>query len=368
MNDRRLAHRASRRITEEAASWHLELRETMDEQTHERFLAWLRRSPQHVAEYMAIAQLHGDMRAVAAAQEASIEALRDFAATEPSVVLLRQDQGPLRAPTAAEKKRRRVPVRWIAAATVTLLVSASVLLAWPSPDVAGVRYAAAHVVREVVLDDDTRVQLAPGSIVDVRFDDRSRRIELIRGNVSFDIGKDPARPMTVAVGTQRIEDIGTVFDVSRQAEDTQVTVLSGRVTISQALSPWLDRAHRRLTGTAAPLEKIADLAGGDMARVSADGVLLDRGHTDVVEAAAWLPADIRFHDSSVADVARRFNAYTSTPLTVDDPTLAGKRISGVFHARDPEAFVSYLGSLPNVKIVREANRIRFTQSHGDKRL
>lgn len=368
MNDRRLAHRAARRITEEAATWHLDLRESADERTHERFLAWLRRSPQHVAEYMAIAQLHGDMRAVAAAQQASREALRDLAATEPSVVPLRREQAPVRAPAPAARTRRARPGRWIAAAAIVVLASTTTFLAWPTPEAPGVRYEALHDVREVTLDDDTQLQLAPGSIVEVRYDDRARRIELVQGAASFDIGKDSARPMTVAVGSQRIEDIGTVFDVSRDDNDTQVSVVSGRVAISQAPAPWLDRARRRLTGHAAPRERIVELAGGDTARVSSDGTLLDRGATDVAKAAAWLPADIRFHDSSVAEVARRFNAYTSTPLSVEDPALAGKRISGVFHARDPEAFVSYLGSLPNVTIVREANRIRFTNARGARRL
>jgi transmembrane sensor len=84
--------------------------------------------------------------------------------------------------------------------------------------------------------------------------------------------------------------------------------------------------------------------------------------------ATWLPVEIRFHDTRVADVARRFNAYTARPLSVDDPVLAEKRISGAFHARDPEAFVSYLSSLPDVRVVREPKRIRFTSARGSHRL
>jgi transmembrane sensor len=321
-----------------------------------------------VAEYLAIAQLHGDMRAVAATQDATQEALRDLAASEPSVIPLRREQAPARTSAPAAKKPRSTPLKWAAAAAVALAASTALLLAWPGAEVTATRYAAVDDIREVTLDDDTRLQLAPGSIVDVRFEDRARRIELIQGDASFDIGKDLARPMTVTVGNHRIEDIGTVFDVSRRADDTQVTVVSGRVAISQAPSPWLERARHRLTGNEAPRMPIIELGGGDMARVSADGRLLEHGTTDVAAPAAWLPADIRFHDASVADVARRFNAYTSTPLTIDDPALAGKRISGVFHARDPEAFISYLGSLPNVAISRQANRIRFTAARGPKRL
>jgi len=37
--------------------------------------------------------------------------------------------------------------------------------------------------------------------------------------------------------------------------------------------------------------------------------------------------------------------------------LAARRISGVFHLRDPDAFVAYLGSLPNVQVQRDAQAV-----------
>lgn len=358
-----------RRITEEAAGWYLDMRENPGAYAQEQFLAWLRRSPQHVAEYLAIAQLHGDMRAVAAMDGMSLDELRALAATEPSVVPLRRDQaaGPREVP--ATQPRRRQPARWAAAASILLLAAIAWFLGRPPADTPGVRYAAtADGVRTVTLADDTRIQLSPGSIVDVRFDDRSRRIELVSGDASFDVGKDATRPMEVSAGGQRIEDIGTVFDVSRRSGDVEVSVISGRVAISNAPAPWLDHARLRLTGKGWPAERIAEIGGGETARVSADGRLVGRGKADVATVATWLPAEIRFHDSRIADVARRFNAYTATPLSVDDPVLAEKRISGAFHARDPEAFVSYLGSLPDVRVVREPKRIRFTSARASRRL
>jgi len=60
-------------------------------------------------------------------------------------------------------------------------------------------------------------------------------------------------------------------------------------------------------------------------------------------------------------VARRFDAYGGKPLRIDDPALAATRISGRFHARDPEAFVAYLGTLPGVRVQRGADDIRVTR-------
>jgi transmembrane sensor len=377
-----------RRLTEEAATWYLDMQDAPDARTEAQFMAWLRRSPQHVAEYMAMAQMHGDLRAATAAEQMSPDELREFAASESSVVALRGGVGrehpsPMNrllqkasiAPSgsrfsgdARPRQRRAGALRWAAAAAVVLLVCGGLTVAWPSPAEPGVRYAAGIDVREVTLDDDTVVQLSPQSAMVVRFDTDARHIELVLGSASFDIGKDPARPMKVTVGRQQIDDVGTVFDVQRSDDAAQVTVVSGQVSVWNLPSPWLARARARLTGTPAPRDRIVDLRGGETARVDVDGHLTEHGQANVAVATQWLPEDIRFHDTTVAEVARRFNAYSTQPLVVDDPELASKRISGVFHARDPEAFIAYIDSLPHVRVDRTSSRIRFSTAPAKTRL
>jgi transmembrane sensor len=376
------------RLTEEAATWYLDMQDAPDARTEAQFMAWLRRSPQHVAEYMAMAQMHGDLRAATAAEQMSLEELREFAAGESSVVALRGGVGrehpspmnrlPQKAADAScrsrfsgdalPRQRRAATLPWAAAAAAVLLVCGALTLAWPSPAEPGIRYAAGIDVREVTLDDDTVVQLSPQSAMVVRFDTDARHIELLEGSASFDIGKDPARPMKVTVGRQQIDDIGTVFNVQRSDDAAQVTVVSGQVSVWNLPSPWLARARARLTGTPAPRDRIVDLHGGETARVGVDGHLSEHGQANVAVATQWLPDDIRFHDTTVAEVARRFNAYSIQPLVVDDPELARKRISGVFHARDPEAFIAYIDSLPHVRVERTSSRIRFSTAPAKTRL
>jgi len=396
------------RLTEEAATWYLDMQDAPDARTEAQFMAWLRRSPQHVAEYMAMAQMHGDLRAATAAEQMPLEELREFAAGESSVVALRGGVGreqpspmnrlPQEAADAPRRsrfsgdalcrsrfsgdalcgsrfsgdalprQRRAAALPWAAAAAAVLLVCGALTLAWPSPAEPGIRYAAGIDVREVTLEDDTVVQLSPQSAMVVRFDTDARHIELLDGSASFDIGKDPARPMKVTVGRQQIDDIGTVFDVQRSDDAAQVTVVSGQVSVWNLPSPWLARARARLTGTPAPRDRIVDIHGGETARVDVDGHLSEHGQANVAVATQWLPDDIRFHDTTVAEVARRFNAYSTQPLVVDDPELARKRISGVFHARDPEAFIAYIDSLPHVRVERTSSRIRFSTAPAKTRL
>jgi transmembrane sensor len=387
-----------RRLTEEAATWYLDMQDAPDARMEAQFMGWLRRSPQHVAEYMAMAQMHGDLRAATAAEQMSVDELRELAASESAVVALRRGVGrehpsPMNrlpheesmAPCgsrfsgdafhesrfsgdARPRQSRAGALRYMAAAAAVLLICGGLTATWPSPAEPGIRYAAGIDVREVTLDDDTVVQLSPQSAMVVRFDTAARHIELVEGSASFDIGKDPARPMKVTVGRQQIDDVGTVFDVQRSGEAAQVTVVSGEVSVWHLPSPWLATARTRLTGTPAPRDRIVDLRGGETARVDMDGHLTEHGQANVAVATQWLPEDIRFHDATVAEVARRFNAYSTKPLVVDDPELARKRISGVFHARDPEAFIAYIDSLPHVRVERMTDRVRFSATHHATRL
>jgi transmembrane sensor len=138
-----------------------------------------------------------------------------------------------------------------------------------------------------------------------------------------------------------------------------VTVVQGRVFLWHRPVRWFGRWRH---GGALPAEDgadfLADLRAGQQGRVDGGGRLLSAGQADVDRAVAWLPGDIRFEGETVAEVARRFNAYTSIPLDVEDAALAARRITGVFHARDQEAFLAYLKTLPGVRVLREDGRVR----------
>lgn len=335
--------RLLRRIAEQAAEWYLDQREGLDATQRLRFLDWLRQSPLHVSEYIGMARLHGDLGAAATLDALDTAALVELAATERAVVPLR----PLlpRAPAATPVRRAGTP--WwqqaVAAVAVALLGAAAFLRDTPAPmDI----YTATAEVRELAFDDGTLVQLDRSSTMAVRYDRTQRRFELLHGGALFDVGRDPQRPLRVAVGDQLLEDVGTVFDAHRSADGASVAVISGEVRI------WPQQPGA---------QALADLRAGQYAEV-ADGRLtaLER-QADLTRHTAWLPADIHFEHSSVAEVARRFGAYGGKPLRIDDPALAATRISGRFHARDPEAFVAYLGTLPGVRVQRGADAIRITR-------
>jgi transmembrane sensor len=355
---------ARRKLSEQAARWYLDQREGMTESAQRAFLKWLRQSPEHVGEYAAIARLHGDLRAVAALDTLTIGQLREMASGEPAVVALpgvhvRRPASARSRHRGAARPRRRL-MGWATGCTATIVLGTIALLgASHAGPPAAVFSAGADQGRSFELADGTLIQLGRDSAIAVRFDANQRQIDLLHGSALFDVGKDPARPLRVQLGSNVLRDIGTVFEAQRTPDGATVTVLSGRIHVLAPRHPWLDTLAQRLGGATPPGTLVADLGAGQQVSLDDGGRLAALApHADLTQATAWLPGEIRFHDRPLSEVARRFNAYTRTPLRIEDPAIAQMRISGLFHAHDVSAFAAYLASLPGVRVHREAGCIR----------
>jgi transmembrane sensor len=352
-------HRA-RRITEQAASWYLEQQDHPTERQQAAFLTWLRASPAHVAEYLAIAQMHGDLKAAASIETMSMMELVNKVQDESPVVAFPQI-GHAKSPgTGTPRHAPRAPwlMRFAAVAAVVVIAVLGGLYWRLSSANLEQRYTAgAEALREVNLPDGSLIRLAKNSSIDVHFDGHVRRIEVLAGRAMFDVGKDPQRPMLVVVGGHVLQDIGTVFDVQHEPDGDTLTVISGHVRVWNTPKAWHGDVRELLGPSPADVHALADLTAGqeiqfDAAKVSAVQPAV------IARTTAWLPADIRFQHETVGDVARRFNAYTTTPLVIEDAQIAQLRISGVFHANNPEAFVAYLATLPGVSVEQGRDRVR----------
>lgn len=348
---------AARRITEEAAQWLLANREGLDASSRAAFMAWLRHSPAHVAEYMAIVQWEQEVREAAPSNATPAHELIERAAREPAVVPLRARAPAPSRHASAQPARASHRSRWLvgaAAACAAIAVAVATYTLVPSRPATppGVVYSApADATRSLQLDDGSRIQLDRGTTIRVQFDASQRAIAVLSGTMLIDVGHDSPAPLSVTLGRTILRDIGTVFQVSARANGGDVAVLSGRVDVM------------------ADQHVVAHLEGGERASMASDGSLSHiASRTDFSQDLAWLPADIDFHDAPIGEVARRFNDYGQAPLIIEDETVANTRISGRFHARDPAGFVAYLQTLPDVQIHRDARGIHVVRRSAPTKL
>ncbi|MEP7186339.1 MAG: FecR domain-containing protein [Rhodanobacter sp.] len=378
-------------ITEQAAAWYVEHREgTLKPVQQKAFMRWLRASPVHVAEYLAIAGLAPDIGEAARGDTTSLQQLLDEVGVMDRVVPIvgapresvfdRRSPHNHRARTRARHHAGSSPaaagslVRWLKVAMLALVVTATVLgLRWVMSRPQVQDFATSHgEQRSLQLPDNTFVRLNSDSAIVVSFSKNSRRVEVTRGQAYFEVAKDPARPFGVRVGRLLIKDIGTAFDVYRQDTATTVTVTEGQVQV-WPLSPtsrtagWPD--HDRQPSAGFQGHPLLDLVAGHQARISASGLVESQGPVELEQATAWLQGKIVFEDESIAAVAAQFNRYNNLQISVNDRRIGALSISGTFAAHDVSTFVAFLDTMPGVHTQAHGRRVivlgRTTGPHRD---
>ena len=199
----------------------------------------------------------------------------------------------------------------------TALVTSN-LAPWPNHYVAG-----KGEMRQVSLNDGSRMIVNTDSEVKVRYGDRERVIDLVRGEAYFEVAKDPKRPFIVRTDDARVRAVGTKFTVRYLVRATEVLVAEGRVEVVRD-------APESNPGT-------VELMPGHRAVVSESQAALQVAAVDVARATAWTTGKVEFEDATLADVIRDVNRYSTKEFVIADPSLEGIRLTGRFRLGDTDS-------------------------------
>ncbi len=239
-----------------------------------------------------------------------------------------------RTPQRAREPRTVARLAALAAVVAVLLAGGRLALGW--------RPTYATTIGEqrvVVLSDGSRVALNTDSRLIVDYSGPVRRVRLERGEALFDVAKNARRPFIVQAGDEAVRAIGTSFSVRRQGDRVSVTLVRGRVEVSQ-----------KAEAQARPVP-VAVLEPGQRLTVTRkDGIQLDRPRIET--AIAWRQGKIIFEDTALADAVAEVNRYGAAQVIVGDPALAGLRVSGVFQTQQPAEFAEAIAALHHLRIER----------------
>jgi transmembrane sensor len=330
-------------IAEQASEWFVENRGgSIDREARSRFMAWLKASPVHVGEYLAIAGLAHDLNTAANTAEIPLEPLLARALEETNRVVTLDPSVLGHAPATIRPRGSR---RWSLAAAAALPLLALTL--WLTRD--GERfglpktYSTAHGEQsERVLPDGSVLHLNTDSQVTLHYSRRERVVDLDRGEALFQVAHEGERGFRVAAGHAQVLTVGTQFDVYRKSEAVLVTVVEGTVAVYTGPP---QRSPSALRVNAGYQVEVRDKVGEPRA-------------VDVHAAVAWLTRKIVFDDQPLGKVAEEFNRYGRIEIEIDDDTLRALPISGIFDAYDTDSFVTFLDTLNGVVAQRTPTRIR----------
>lgn len=225
------------------------------------------------------------------------------------------------------------------AAALVLAVATGALL-WADPAWRTEHHASAiGERRDVRLADGSTLTLDTATALDVAWHLRSRRVALSQGQARFAVAPSAWRPFEVAAAGARIRVVGTVFDVRREHDRVQVTVLRGRVEV------------RGLRGGAAPQR----LAPGQRLRVEA-GAAGTPEPVDTAQAGAWQQGHLVFDRTPLREALAEVQRYRRAPIRLrDDGQLGGHTVSGVFEAARTDQLLDLLPRIVPAQVQQQAD-------------
>jgi transmembrane sensor len=181
--------------------------------------------------------------------------------------------------------------------------------------------------RTLRLADGTLINLNTQSAIDVRFDEKQRRLILQEGEILVETAHGDARPFIVETREGSMRALGTRFLVKREAQGTRLSVLQSAVA-----------AHPE----SSPEEQI--LREGQQVLIRNNGMgpigALNLG------ADAWTRGMLVVDNVRLEDLIRELARYRSGHLGVT-PAVANLRITGSFPLKDTNlALNALLPTLP----------------------
>jgi transmembrane sensor len=186
-------------------------------------------------------------------------------------------------------------------------------------------------IEQIPLPDGVSMHLNTDSAVAVR--PERREVQLTRGEALIDVPKDATRPLKIFAGARELQTSGGRFDVRmRDYDDIELVVDSGRVDVRTSHSNF----------SFAP--RTADIvSAGYVARMRTGMIHVAWiAPDDLARKTMWLEGLLSFSDETLAEAVTEFNRYNRKQIEVSDPSIAKRRIGGVFQATEPDSFVAAL--------------------------
>ncbi len=185
-------------------------------------------------------------------------------------------------------------------------------------------------MRDIALEDGSILHLNSDSEVEARFTSNGRKVRVMKGEASFEISHDPARPFDVEARAAVIRAVGTAFNVRLRPSLVELTVTHGQVTVHCGDSP------------------LQQVAAGSGAVIQPRSISLTRLGPKIVEQrTAWRAQMVELDGETVEQAADEFNRYRKAPILIGDTRVSALRIGGRFRTTDSQEFLSALQlSLP----------------------
>lgn len=295
-------------IDEQAVAWFTRLRaDNVSSEEKTAFLRWLNQADAHRETFDEISQMWGDADLLQALTETA-------------------QKHRIAPPKKSTRLHFKLP---LAIAACLALLFGNELAVFMQSD-----YSTNIGERKTVyFDDGSTALLNTDSSIAVSMDGTQRRVELLKGEVYFDVKPDPDRPFIVQADYSTTRVLGTRFFVHEKSDSDEVKVVSGRVEVTD----------RRVLKQPSVLH--------DRESVSVDAAGL--GETLLLDSAlatSWVNGFLVFENVPLESVINQIRRYRTGLVVYKDNALRGLKINGRINLRESDDMLKVLGKNLSVKM------------------
>jgi transmembrane sensor len=186
--------------------------------------------------------------------------------------------------------------------------------------------------KRVGLPDGSTVVLNTDALLRVQSSSEQLTVQLLRGEALFSVLPRLALPFLVRAGNAEVVTRGAVFAVYlKSSESVEILVSEGSAKVES------------------PVHLL--LRAGEIAETSASSAtsrLLPA--SDLRRKLSWEKGYLEFSGAPLSEVVADLNRYNKLRVLIDDPSVAQRRISGVFRATDSEGFCTVVSQIFGVRV------------------
>ncbi|MDO9138697.1 MAG: FecR domain-containing protein, partial [Methylobacter sp.] len=187
--------------------------------------------------------------------------------------------------------------------------------------------------KTVYLDDGSTAMLNTDSSIVVSMDGPQRKVELLKGEVYFEVKPDLSRPFIVQADHSTTRVLGTRFFVHEKGNGDEVKVVSGRVEVADL----------------GPLKQPQILHDREAVSVDAAGL----GEIRLLDSAlstSWVNGFLVFENTSLESVISQIRRYRSGLVVYKDNALRELKINGRISLRESDDMLKVLGKNLSIKM------------------
>lgn len=347
-------------IMEAAAAWAVRLEAgDLTAEENAALAEWLQESARHSSELLMATAILTTSIKLDKDRRIDVDALIERA--NRSVISLSDDDGRETVPGSPDRKDgiRRFAQKFLwapglaAAAALLIMVGVSFRLIDFPADPGRFYTTERGELRSLTLEDGSVIHINTQSKLHVQFTKTARVLRLTEGEAMFEIAHDANRPFQVIAGDTVVQAVGTEFNVYRQDDKIDVTVIEGKVAVLPAEYLGAPPSAEQLAlleqnvgaaedSSEQPYLTRAVLTVGQEATIFPDGKISKVSMVDPSVRTSWLRRMLVFRNAPLSQVVREFNRYNGLQIHIYDPVLAETPLTAALRADNPQALLDLI--------------------------